>query len=110
MTSSDNPVKIGEINHLPKLYKITNLVNSKIYIGSTRQKISKRWAGHISKSSCCLYLKHSINKYGKENFKIEVLAVGDEDYISEAVRQTNYSASMLEKRLKRGVNNVKYKC
>lgn len=55
------------------IYKITNLVNGKIYIGQTVQCLNKRWKQHCRKNSHCLYLKNAIQKYGKENFKIEVL-------------------------------------
>lgn len=75
--------EIWETSSLPKLYRITNLVNGKIYIGVTRQKMSDRWRGHRSDSSNCIHLKNAIFKHGASNFKLEVLAVGKEDYIFE---------------------------
>lgn len=57
------------------IYKITNQINGKIYIGKTLKDISSRWKEHCrtAKKACCekrpLYM--AINKYGIENFKIE---------------------------------------
>ncbi len=71
---------IGEI------YKITNLVNNKIYIGKTKKYYKncefgylKRFENHKasatsqSKNNDCPRLYNSIRKYGKDNFKIELL-------------------------------------
>lgn len=53
------------------IYKITNTVNSNIYIGQT-VNISKRWSDHkSSKKNHPLY--NAMKKYGVENFKFEVL-------------------------------------
>ena len=55
------------------IYKITNLVNGKIYIGKTIQGIQKRWYGHLKKAKIGKghYLHSAIRKYGAHNFKIE---------------------------------------
>jgi group I intron endonuclease len=53
------------------VYKITNKINGKCYIGQTRQKLSDRWIHHCSVSSGCLAIKSAIDKYGKNNFTIE---------------------------------------
>src|ERR1017187_3973629 len=50
------------------IYKVTNLINNKIYIGQTIQNLIKRWACHCSKGNI---LFSAIKKYGKENFIIE---------------------------------------
>lgn len=55
------------------IYKITNLINGKIYIGQTIRSLESRWLSHCSSSSLCLYLSNSIKKYGKENFNVSVL-------------------------------------
>jgi group I intron endonuclease len=61
-----------------KIYKITNLINNKMYIGLTTEPISVRWSGHkaYSKTENNIYLYNSMNKYGIENFKIETLVTG----------------------------------
>lgn len=54
------------------IYKITNLINSKIYIGQTIGSIQQRWRKHCKKSSVgCSAIRNAISKYGKENFIIE---------------------------------------
>lgn len=54
------------------IYKITNLVNGKIYVGQTRQPLYKRWYRHTHKSGC-FAISNAIAKYGAENFTIEVI-------------------------------------
>lgn len=54
-----------------KIYKITCIINNKVYIGQTTTSIEKRFKQHLSKSSFCKKLKYAIKKYGKENFVIE---------------------------------------
>lgn len=56
---------------MAKIYKVTNLVNDKIYIGQTVQKLNKRWGDHCAKGSGCKALSRAIKKYGKANFKVE---------------------------------------
>jgi len=56
------------------IYKITNLINGKAYIGQTIQKIEKRWSSHCKLTSHCFALNNAIKKYGRDNFKIEKLA------------------------------------
>lgn len=55
------------------IYKITNIINNKEYIGQTTRNISERWREHKSKSSPSdgTYLHNAIAKYGYENFVIE---------------------------------------
>lgn len=53
------------------IYKITNLINNKSYIGQTTQDLNKRWLDHCSKGSCCKALSKAIHKYGKNSFRIE---------------------------------------
>jgi len=57
------------------IYKITNRINGKCYIGQTVGTLKNRWRCHVSdKHSCCTYLKRAIQKYGKESFKVEELS------------------------------------
>lgn len=61
------------------IYKITNLVNNKIYIGQTIQPIEKRWEQHIKSSykknndSKKYAIHYAIQKYGKGNFSFTVI-------------------------------------
>lgn len=54
------------------IYKITNLINNKIYIGLTRKTVEKRWKWHLNASNTKnYYIARAIRKHKKENFKIE---------------------------------------
>ena len=56
------------------IYKITNLINNKVYIGQTIRPIEDRFKRHISdaiNNVLDTHLARAIRKYGKENFIIE---------------------------------------
>ncbi len=54
------------------VYKITNMINGKCYVGQTVQSLHSRWKNHCNSSSCTA-LRSAIDKYGKENFLMETL-------------------------------------
>lgn len=54
------------------IYKITNLINNKVYIGQTVQPLEQRWRQHCYKKGC-IYMHNAILKYGKENFSKEII-------------------------------------
>ena len=57
------------------LYKITNTLNSKVYVGITKNPV-KRKAQHFKnrKSHKTISLiKQAIDKYGEDNFSFEIL-------------------------------------
>lgn len=59
------------------IYMITNLINSKIYIGKTINSIKQRMCEHISfgnrNKTKIMLISRAIQKYGKENFSIQIL-------------------------------------
>lgn len=59
------------------IYKITNQVNNKIYIGQTVQPLHERLRRHASKYSMCRKLHNSIQKHGINNFIIEEIDTTD---------------------------------
>lgn len=54
------------------IYKVTNKVNGKSYIGQTRYTLEFRWRQHQHKKDNT-YFHNAIRKYGVENFNIEIL-------------------------------------
>ena len=54
------------------VYKITNRINNKIYIGYTSQRLSARFNGHCQEPRDTI-VSRSIRKHGKHNFLIEPL-------------------------------------
>ena len=83
-------MNIGEI------YKITNLLNNKIYIGKTKKYYKnnefgylKRFKNHVisanskSKNNDCPRLYNAIRKYGIENFKVEVIHECELQFVNE---------------------------
>ena len=70
------------------IYKVTNLINGKVYIGQTIQKVKDRWYRHCGKSSLSnaemnTHFKRAILKYSKENFKVEVLEECDSSELND---------------------------
>jgi group I intron endonuclease len=54
------------------IYIIRNSINNKIYVGQTWQNLEDRWKVHLNPNGhCCFKLFNAMNKYGRENFKIE---------------------------------------
>jgi len=59
------------------VYKITNQINGKIYVGLTTQKITNRFRSHVyaavnrPEDSHCKALSCAIRKYGESNFNVE---------------------------------------
>lgn len=68
-------IKVGYI------YRITNLINGKIYIGFTSRKPYVRFIEHRDEAkSPRMPISRAINKYGKENFLFDVI------YCSEDIK------------------------
>ena len=61
------------------IYKITNRINNKTYIGITTNTIECRFAEHIyrSENGGKYKIHYAIRKYGKENFDIEMITTTD---------------------------------
>lgn len=79
------------------IYKITNKVNGKSYIGETKKDDpTKRWKQHIntiSRGVGCPALGSAVKKYGIDNFEFKVLIICfDEDrfiYETEYIKKYN---------------------
>ena len=57
------------------IYKITNLINGKVYIGQTVKSLQRRFNRHINDALHGLdtHFAKAIRKYGKDNFEIKLL-------------------------------------
>ena len=63
---------------MPYIYKITNSVNDKVYIGQTKASVEERWTWHLRAAGCenAPYkskLYSAMRKYGRDKFSIEVI-------------------------------------
>ena len=71
---------------MPYIYKITNVLNGKMYIGKTSSTIEERWKEHrhdaTRKSKEHRPLYSAIQKYGADNFIIEQLEEVPNDEIA----------------------------
>lgn len=69
------------------IYKITNNINNKCYIGQTISTILKRWAQHTSNArrhaNKCVILENAMRKYGEDNFSIEQIASCNQILLNE---------------------------
>lgn len=61
------------------VYKVTNKIDGKIYVGQTIQNLKRRWICHCkdAKRKDDGLLHKAINQYGKENFMIEKIDEGN---------------------------------
>ena len=77
-------------------YKITNLVNGKVYIGKTNRP-HERWIEH---QNCVKKypLYNAIRKYGRDNFSFEIIA------ISEIESEINKSEPLYIKQYRSNIN------
>ena len=69
------------------IYKITNLINGKEYIGKTSLTIEERFKQHIKDSTRRDFEKRplydAMNKYGIENFIVEEIEQCNNDLLNE---------------------------
>lgn len=108
-------------NKVCGIYKITNKVNNKIYIGSSKN-IHKRWKNHIKElitnKHANIYLQHDWNEYGKECFMFEILEKCSEDirysieqeYLNKLLPfyRTGKGYNICEKSTERNETNIRF--
>lgn len=72
---------------MPYIYKITNDINNKIYIGKTVSSIKQRWQEHCNeykrKRAEKRPLYSAMNKYGIEHFHIELIEECTNDILND---------------------------
>lgn len=64
--------KIRFMEEFMYLYKITNQINGKKYIGITNN-YKKRWSNHRCGNNKTMAIANAIKKYGKDNFTFEII-------------------------------------
>jgi len=75
------------------IYKITNLVNNKIYVGCTKKSLNERFDEHISRAKNKKHkskLYNSIRKYGIENFLMESIESIETDFTNLLKMEIEY--------------------
>ena len=82
------------------IYKITNLINNKIYIGQTVRNIKIRFNEHCKDKR--MLIGKAIRKHGKENFKVEV--INEFDTIDELNYFEEYYISLFNSLAPHGYN------
>ena len=55
------------------VYKITNIINGKVYIGQTTRSLRQRWLEHCRSNNKCSAIRNAIDKYGKNSFTLEIV-------------------------------------
>ena len=72
------------------IYKITNTINCKSYIGQTIQNVKERFYQHCatkcSKAVSNMAIHRAIKKYGKSNFTVEVIEEIDSANLNDRER------------------------
>lgn len=72
------------------IYKITNTINGKYYIGQTIQNVKERFYQHCatkcSKAVSNMAIHRAIKKYGKSNFTVEVIEEIDSANLNDRER------------------------
>ena len=75
------------MNKIRYVYKFTNTITNKIYIGQTRQTLNKRRRCHIDKANQKEGWKSDLHKdiikYGQDKFVIKLLEECGEDEVDE---------------------------
>lgn len=85
------------------IYKVTNIVNDKVYIGLTIRTLSVRKSQHVSDSKRHTYNSYfhsAIRKYGIESFKWEIIA--------SAASKTQLKKLEISKIAEHNSNNCKF--
>jgi group I intron endonuclease len=67
------------------IYKITNNLNGKIYIGKTTRPVRERFLEHMSpKGTLRTALANAVRRHGKDNFSVEIIVALPEEELDAA--------------------------
>lgn len=95
-----------------EIYKITNLVNDKVYIGQSARSVQERFHRHIQDAvsgRLDTHFARAIRKYGPENFMVEVI---DDAETQEELNQKEQNWIRHYDSVRRGYNetDAMHKC
>ena len=90
---------IGAVTTMITIYKITNRLNRKIYVGQTRQSIEKRFIQHSKTDSP---LGQAMQDCGLENFTIEIIEECETQ--DQANERERFLINVLKSKLPNGYN------
>lgn len=91
------------------IYKVTNQINGKVYIGETIQTISKRWNRHCydADNGATDHFHTAMRYYGKENFIVEEVELCS---IEERFERESYYIIQYNTLEPNGYNWILYQC
>ena len=97
----------------PGIYKIVNITNNKIYVGSAAD-LKRRWREHKYKLKKVIHSnKHLLsawNKYGEENFEFQILEEHeslDKEYL---LLRENYYINLFDSKINTNGYNIREDC
>ena len=64
------------------IYKATNLINKKVYIGQTVKTLKERIYKHLCEGKCPHFYR-ALKKYGKDNFEWEIIKECEEQKLGK---------------------------
>lgn len=86
-----------EFNMYGQIYKITNNINNKLYVGQTTKNLEERLREHFQNADNLknFTLSNAIRKYGKDNFSIDQIDTADtkDDLNKKEIYWINYYKS-----------------
>ncbi len=84
------------------VYKITNLINGKLYIGQTIRTLEERFKAHYYDDES--NIGNAIRHYGRENFTIEIIEKCDSK--EELNAYENYYIAYFDSKEPKGYNQI----
>lgn len=81
------------------IYKITNRITNRIYVGQTKRSLDKRLKAHLYESRVCkynMYLHNSMRKHGADAFSIDLIEECAPDIVADRERYWIRSLNTLQ--------------
>ena len=81
------------------IYRATNLINNKVYIGQTTSTLDQRIKQHYAKRNDGSYFHNALKKYGVDGFSWEIIdqAENEEELIEKEIYWIAYYESFIDK-------------